>query len=453
MALEQCEPTISNRWLSASPGPGVNPDFSARYSARINFGAGGSTRFDVVADDGIRVTVDGTVVISDYASGPIRSLQGTITLTPGEHDVVVEFFDDGDWAVLRVGMRPAPLKGAPSNDQPPSLGTIDTWAEPGDNSGSDRKNHGRSSMRNLAVHPDGSMYFPDSFANQIWKIGTDDALSLVAGTGTSGFAGDGGPATAARLSFPQGVAYSPLDNSLYIGDRNNQRIRKVDLATGIISTVAGTGIPGNTGDGGLATAARLHHPSEIAVDGIGRVIVLDHSNGSVRRISTDGVIDTVIGGGSDQFSGADCDDWDLKNPEEIAVDPADGTIYVGEDGGDRITAYLPDSHRCYIVVGTGTSHDPGVFGEASEVSKPNGIAVLANGDLLFTDESSDTLQLWQKSTGQVWVVAGQWGSAGTSGDGGPAAAAKLDRPEDIVVRGTEVFILEQNTKRIRRISP
>jgi len=153
----------------------------------------------------------------------------------------------------------------------------------------------------LAVDEGGNVYIADRSNNRIRKLDAAGIITTVAGTGTAGFAGDGGPATAARLASPQGVAVDDAGN-LYITDRDNARIRRVD-AGGTITTIAGTGIPGYGGDGGLAVAAQLKAPFGAAVDAAGTVFVADTDNHRVRRIAADGTITTAAGTGFRGFTG------------------------------------------------------------------------------------------------------------------------------------------------------
>ncbi len=433
-----------------SPGAGVGNDFSARYEARLQF-AGGSTRFDVVADDGVRVLVDGIALIDSWVATPVRSISRSIVLSPGPHDVVVEYFDDADWAVLRVAVRPEPPTGSPSFAVP-ALGTIDTWARFGDGSGSSRLNHGRLSLTHAAIAPDGTMYVAETLTSRISKIATNGSLSVVAGNGFPGSSGDNGPASSAMLSFPSGLAYSPLDNSLYVADTGNHRIRRIDLATGIITAHAGTGTAGDSGDNGPALSARFNAPAELAVDSSGNVVVIDTGNGRVRRIATDGTVTTVAGGGSTAGrSGLASTQWQLRTPTELTVDPFDGTIYVTEEGEHRVTAFMPDGHG-YILIGGGSLDDQGVFGESAELERPSGLVVMTNGDLLISDKATHIVMRWSRATGQLWRVAGCKGDSGSDGDGGQAIDSHLTAPEDLQIHGSYLYVIEPLAVRIRRIA-
>jgi sugar lactone lactonase YvrE len=149
------------------------------------------------------------------------------------------------------------------------------------------------------VDTTGNLFIADVNNNRIRKVTPGGVISTVAGTGTQGFSGDGGPASSAALWSPWGVAVDAAGN-LLIGDYGNQRIRRVTPA-GVISTVAGTGTQGFSGDGGPATSARLYHPEGIAVDTAGNLFIADTSNSCIRKVTPAGVISTVAGNGTSGY--------------------------------------------------------------------------------------------------------------------------------------------------------
>ena len=153
---------------------------------------------------------------------------------------------------------------------------------------------------NLATDLLGNVYLSESAAHRIERVDVSGVITVVAGTGSAGFSGDGGAATAAQLYQPGGLAVDGLGN-LYIADAGNNRIRRVD-ADGIITTIAGTGEESFGGDGGLATAADLRGPSAVIVDGLGQLYIADQTNGRVRRVDTNGIITTIAGGGGDELT-------------------------------------------------------------------------------------------------------------------------------------------------------
>src|SRR5690242_16702020 len=172
---------------------------------------------------------------------------------------------------------------------------IDTFAGNGPN-GLPATLTGIGNVRSVAVDGSGNLFIADQNNQRIYKVDANGTITIVAGTGVNGFAGDGGPATAGNLSNPMAVA---VDNSgnLFIADFSNQRIRKVDTS-GVINTVAGTGLSGFAGDGGPATAARLNDPRGLTVDNSGNLYIADSSNNRIRKVDTTGIISTVAGTGA-----------------------------------------------------------------------------------------------------------------------------------------------------------
>src|SRR5205823_11041246 len=181
----------------------------------------------------------------------------------------------------------------------------------------------------------------------------DVIRGLAPGSGSGGFSGDGGPATRALLDSPRYVVVDAAGN-LYIGDRNNDRVRKVDAVTGIITTVVGTGKRGFAGDGGPATAAQIALPEGVVVDGAGNLYVSDFLNARVRKVDSGGIITTVAGGGKDAVTdGAMATAVALQAARDITLDGA-GNLLIADGGLNRIFKVSPGG-KVSIVVGTGTA--------------------------------------------------------------------------------------------------
>ncbi|MER5297741.1 RICIN domain-containing protein [Streptomyces pharetrae] len=189
--------------------------------------------------------------------------------------------------------------------------------------------------REVAVDRAGNLYIADSENHRIRKVTADGQIGTVAGTGTAGFSGDDGPAVAAELNCPYGIAVDSTGN-LYIADTDNHRIRQI-TPDGKIRTVAGTGTPGFSGDGGAATAAQLNTPYGVAVDGAGSLYITDAENHRVRRVAGDGTISTVAGTGTDGFSGdgGPATSAQLNYPFGLAVDCV-GALYIADYVNNRI---------------------------------------------------------------------------------------------------------------------
>ena len=180
----------------------------------------------------------------------------------------------------------------------------------------------------------GNLFIADQFNHRIRKVDTSGIITTVAGTGTDGFSGDGGPATNAQLDGPTGVAVDSSGN-LFIADEGNERIRKVNTS-GNISTVAGDGTDGFSGDGGPATSAQLDRPKAVAVDSIGNLFIVDQLNNRIRKVDTSGNISTVAGGGSGGLGdGSAATSAQLGGPQGVAVDSS-GNVFIGDTSNDRV---------------------------------------------------------------------------------------------------------------------
>lgn len=312
-----------------------------------------------------------------------------------------------------------------------------------------------SAVYNVAVDPAGNLYAPDYGANYVYKIDPLGSITTFAGTGRAGFSGDGGPATAATFRSPTGVAVGP-DGSVYITDYGNDRIRKV-APNGIITTIAGT-TGGFAGDGGPATAARINSPGSIGVDRAGNIFFTDYANFRVRRISTTGVITTVAGTGSRSLSGngaaaAATDAF----PFWLAVAP-DGTFYYTDDGDSRLNGYnrvrKVQNGIVTTVAGTGTAAYSGDGGlaTAAQVRSASGVAVDANGNVYIADATDARIRKVSAS-GIITTYAGS-GVAGNTGDGGPALQGRFNFPSGMATDAAgNLYIADVRNRKIRKVSP
>ena len=240
--------------------------------------------------------------------------------------------------------------------------------------------------RGIAVDAAGNVYISDSQNHRIRKVTPTGHISTLAGTGNSGYSGDGGPATAAKLNFPIGIALDAAGN-VYFADASNHRIRKVTVSTGIISTLAGTGVPNFSGDGGQAIAARLSSPAGVAVDSAGNILIVDQGNQRVRKVATDGTISTVAGTGGRGFNGDGiaATSAQLNEPRLLTVD-ALGNIYIADQGNHRIRKVSLDG-TISTVAGTGTPGTGGESGAATlaQLTVPTGVALDSAGNLYIAD--------------------------------------------------------------------
>ncbi len=280
-------------------------------------------------------------------------------------------------------------------------------------------------------------------------IASQGDIHTFAGLGR-GYAGDGGVATAALLNFPGAVAVDASGN-LYISDMANQRIRKVD-ASGNISTVAGTGKPGFSGDGGAASQARINNPSGVAVDGAGDVLFADTGNSRIRMISPAGIITTIAGTGRPGYAGdgGAAALASINHAEGVAVD-AKGNIYISDTGNNRIRMISP-AGIITTIAGTGRPGYAGDGGSATSASlnRPAGVAVDSSGRIYIADCYNQRVRVIGAS-GTITTPAGT-GRAGYSGDGGPAASAKLSFPSGVAVDSSgRIYIADCYNQRVRVI--
>ena len=304
----------------------------------------------------------------------------------------------------------------------------------------------------MALDNDGNLYIADTSNHRIRKVTTSGVISTVAGDGTAGFAGDGGPATAARLNNPIGMALDSSGN-LYVGDTYNNRIRKV-TASGVISTVAGDGMAGFAGDSGMATAARLNLPTGVALDDDGNLYVADNWNQRIRKVTASGVISTVAGDGTAGFAGdsGPATAAQLNYPNDVAVDGS-GNLYIADTGNERIRK-VDAAGTITTVAGDGTEGFAGDGGPATaaQLNGPQGVAVDGTGNLYIGDRSNNRIRKVTAS-GTITTIAGT-GAADFAGDGGPALQAQLNTLIGVALdRSGNLYVADTNNHRIRRLTP
>jgi uncharacterized protein (TIGR03437 family) len=296
----------------------------------------------------------------------------------------------------------------------------------------------------VAADPAGNLFFVDQ--NTILRLdATTGILTRVAGNGTTGFSGDNGPATSAQLYFPTGIAVDSAGD-LYIADTRNNLIRKV--ANGVITIVAGNGFEGFTGDNGPATAARLANPQGVAVDSAGNLYIADIGNYRIRKVSN-GVITTVAGNGTAGFSGDNgpATNAQLSGPISVAVDSS-GNFYIPDNNRIRKVA----SGMITTVAGNGTQGFSGDNGPATsaQLIDPEGIVVDSAGNLYFAD--GDNNRIRKVSNGVISTVAGN-GTQGFGGDNGAAVNAQLNFPHGVAIDSTSnLYIADSGNSRIRKVA-
>lgn len=282
---------------------------------------------------------------------------------------------------------------------------------------------------------------------------TPGTISTYAGTGTAGYTGDGGAATAARVRNPEGMGVASNGN-LYISDVGNNVIRKVDFITGVITTVVGTGTAGNAGDGGPATLAQLDGPQDVFVAPNGDLYIADTGSHKVRKVTAaTGVITTVIGDGTsgNTGDGGTATAARLNSPRSVVV-AASGDVFVSDRPNDRVRKVTAATGIITAYAGSGTAGYTGDGGAAgvARLRTPEGMTLASNGDLYIADAGNDVIRKVAGATGVISTFAGT--TNGFAGDGGPATAARLDTPEavDIGPLG-DLFIVDTGNRRVRRV--
>jgi sugar lactone lactonase YvrE len=340
---------------------------------------------------------------------------------------------------MLLGALPIPAK------QAPSVSTVIGTGSPGYSNAQVNNPYG------VVIGRDSALYFCD-LGNQ--RIRRFDPITKrtadIAGTGAPGYAGDGGPATSATLNMPHEIAFDARGD-FYIAERDSHVVRKVDAMTATISTFAGTGVAGFAGDGGPAARAQLRQPHSIAIGPDGRLLICDVGNHRIRAVNlSSGVIDT-IGGTGERLptpDGAPLAGTPLNGPRTMVVD-RDGTIYLALREGNALFRIAPKTGTLHHLAGTGEQGYSGDGGPArrAKLAGPKGLA-LHERVLYLADTESHTIRRVDLNTGIITTVLGT-GERGDGPDGDPLRC-KLSRPHGIFVTpdGT-LYVGDSEAHRIR----
>jgi uncharacterized protein (TIGR03437 family) len=324
-----------------------------------------------------------------------------------------------------------------------------------------------SQPEGIVVDRSGNVYFADAADNRVRKIGTDGSIQTVVGTGVAGFAGDGGPASAALLNQPYGLALDKAGD-LYIADLGNGRVRKV-AADGTIQTVAGGGIlpAATTGQGGPATTAQLAQPRNVALDASDSLYISDFGANQVYQVTGSGILSLAAGTGTAGFSGVGTSALlaQLNAPAGLTVDPT-GALYVADSSNNLVRKVyngviinvfntrgptgvaLDSTGMLYVAAANyfGTVVQP-----IAGIASARDVTLDAAGDIYFT---AGTFVMEIPSAGAVTTIAGSGNSPYFGGDGGPATSAQLYSPSGIVVDSTgNWYIADTSNNRVRMVTP
>jgi sugar lactone lactonase YvrE len=303
----------------------------------------------------------------------------------------------------------------------------------------------------LAIGPDGALYFCDLDNQRIRKLDLiTKRITTVAGSGERGYRGDGGPAVIAALNMPHEIRFD-AKGDLYIAERDNHVIRKVDMKAGTISTVAGTGAPGFSGDGGPGVKAQLRQPHSIVFDRIGDLLICDIGNRRIRKLHLDtGIIETYAGTGEAKPTpdGAPAAGTPLNGPRTFAVAP-NGDLYLALREGNAIYRIDARSQTLHRVAGTGEQGYAGDGGPAlnAKLAGPKGLAFDPSGVLYIADTENHVIRKVDLKTGIISTVLG----TGARGDGPEPdpSACKLARPHGVLFANGVLYVSDSENHRIR----
>jgi streptogramin lyase len=327
----------------------------------------------------------------------------------------------------------------------------------------DREPADRASINNpfgLVIGPDGALYWADFGSNRVLRLDLRTrAISVIAGNGTKGWSGDGGPAKAAQMSAPHEVRFDGLGN-IYVAERDSHVVRYIDMKSGTISTAAGIGMRGYGGDGGPANKAELAQPHSIALDRAGNVYICDIVNNRVRRIDAKTrTITTFAGTGT---ADATPDEAPLagtptRGPRSIDIAP-DGTMYLILREGNKVFSIDAAHQRLKRIAGTGELKYSGDGGPAlaatfgapgNALNGPKGVTYAADNSLYVSDTENHVIRRIDLRSGTIATVVGT-GERGDGPDGDPLAC-KLARPHGVFIQGRTVYIGDSENHRIRTL--
>ena len=460
---------------------GIIKTIAGNGVAGYNGDGGGSTAVDPTVGGmlnnpyGLAVDKKGNLYIADHGNHAIREVTPAATITTFAGNYVYNFGYSGDGFPATLSQLYYPTDVAVDSSgnvyiddygnfvirQVTTDGNIHTYA------GSDVNGYsgdgGVAALATLyqpfgiAVDSSGNLYISQYGDGHIRKVasgtgGAGGKISTIAGNGILGFSGDGSTATSAQLNIPHGLAVDSSGN-VYVADWGNNRVRKI-TSTGTISTAAGNGVLSYSGDGGTATQAQFSNPSAVAVDPAGNIYVADTANNAVRQITSKGVVSTFAGTGIAGFAGdgSAANKAQLNAPQGVALDAA-GNLYIADSGNLRVRV-VGTNGNISTFAGNGS---PGSSGDGAAAGSatfylPAAVAADKSGNIYIADYQAGVVRK-VSSSGTITTFAGN-GGTGFTGDGGPATAAQIDGPAALALDPSgNLYIAQLADSRVRMVSP
>ncbi len=304
----------------------------------------------------------------------------------------------------------------------------------------------------VIIGPDGNVYFCEYLNHSIRKLNLKTGKTIViAGTGKAGYTGDGGPAMSATFNMPHEIRFDKAGN-MYIADMGNHAIRKIDTKTGVVSTVAGTGVAGFSGDGGPAAKALLRQPHSVQLDSQGNLLICDVGNHRIRKVDVKtGIIDVFAGNGERKptTDGAAIKGAPLNGPRALDFDPQ-GNIYLALREGNQIFKLDSKKGTLHHIAGTGEKGYTGDGGPAKQakLNGPKGVAWSRDGGIYIADTESHVIRRIDLKSGVITTVLG----TGEKGDGPEPdpLKCKLARPHGVFVdKKGKLYVGDSESHRVR----
>jgi len=397
-------------------------------------------------------TVTGCTLGSSNAAGTVCTVPVTFTPQyPGLRTAQVVTTDAAGQYVTGVS---GIAKGALASVIPGTISTVAGGATSGSSGdGSAAVGALLGAPQGTAIDSAGNIYIADTANNKVRMISAATGkINTIAGTGTAGSLGDGAAATAAQLASPKAVAVDSAGN-VYIADTGNHRIQMVSAQTGFISTIAGTGVSGFGGDGSAASAAQLASPAGVAVDAAANIYIADTGNNRIRRIGAlSGLITTIAGTGTATYTGdgAAATAATLNAPAGVWADSS-GTIYIADTLNHAVRAINPATGFITTVAGTGTLGytGDGAAATAAKLDAPAGVTTDAAGNIYIADTGNNAIRI--VAAGTITTAAGT-GSSGFGGDGGASSIATLQSPHGVALDALgRIYIADTGNNRLREV--